>query len=95
MERLSFQDEIARNKRNSIVLTSSVIFITVALVFSVSYIFASEYILVILPVALIFMLIFAYGSYIYGAQIVLSSTGAQQADDREHLYLRNVVEGLA
>lgn len=95
MERLSFHDEIARNRRKSILLASTLSVITVALVYSFAYIFAPEYLYVVLPLSLIFMVIYSYSSWMYGDQVVLRTTGARPAEGREYVYLRDTVEGLS
>ncbi|MCL4435887.1 MAG: M48 family metalloprotease [Thaumarchaeota archaeon] len=95
MQRLSFQDEIARNKRNSIVLIASAIVFLIGLVYFFGYIFAPGYLLFILPFASIFVLIYIYGDYMYGDRIVLSAVHAQPAEGREYQYLRDTVEGLS
>lgn len=95
MERRSFHDEIARNRRKSIFLAFTLSIITVALVYSFAYIFAPEYLYVVLPLSLIFMVIYSYSSWMYGDQVVLRTTGARPAEGREYVYLRDTVEGLS
>jgi len=95
MERRSFHDEIGRNRRKSILLASTLSIITVALVYSFAYIFAPEYLYVVLPLSLIFVVIYSYSSWMYGDQVVLRTTGARPAEGREHIYLRDTVEGLS
>ena len=91
----SLYDEISRNKRSSILLASVLSLITVALIFSFSYIFAPEYLYFILPLSLVFVVGYSYSSWMYGDQVVLSATGAVPAEGREHIYLRDTVEGLS
>jgi len=95
MQRLSFQDEIAKNKRNSILLIISAAAVIVGLVYFFAYIFAPSYLLFILPFSVIFILIYIYGDYMYGDSIVLAATHAKPAEGREHQYLRDTVEGLS
>jgi len=91
----SLYDEISRNKRSSILLASVLSLITVALIFSFSYIFAPEYLYIVLPFSLVFVVGYSYSSWMYGDQVVLSATGAVPAEGREHIYLRDTVEGLS
>ncbi|VVB56933.1 Protease HtpX [uncultured archaeon] len=49
----------------------------------------------ILPVALVFALIYAAGGYFYGDSIVLAVHGAKPADPQADAYVYNTVEGLA
>ncbi len=95
MERRSFRDEIVRNRRKSILLASTLSVIIVALVYSFAYIFAPEYIYVVLPMSLLFVVVYSYSSWMYGDQVVLRTTGARPAEGREHIYLRDTVEGLS
>jgi heat shock protein HtpX len=95
MERRSFHDEIGRNRRSSILLIIVLTLIVVVLAASIAYAFAPEYLIIVLPISLIFMLAYSYGSYMYGDQVVLSATKARPADEREHLFLRDTVEGLS
>ena len=66
METQSLYDEISKNKRSSILLASVLSIITVALIFALSYIFAPEYLYVILPFSLVFVVGCSYSSWIYG-----------------------------
>ena len=91
----SLYDEISRNKRSSILLASVLSIIIVALLFSFSYIFAPEYLYVVLPLSLVFVVGYSYSSWMYGDQVVISATGAVPAEGREHIYLRDTVEGLS
>ena len=95
MERRSFHDEITRNRRKSILLASTLSIIIVALVYSFAYIFAPEYLYIVLPLSLIFVVIYSYSSWMYGDQVVLRTTGARPAEGREYVYLRDTVEGLS
>lgn len=95
MERHSFHDEITRNRRKSILLASTLSIIIVALVYSFAYIFAPGYLYVVLPLSLIFVVIYSYSSWMYGDQVVLRTTGAKPAEGREYVYLRDTVEGLS
>jgi heat shock protein HtpX len=95
MERRSFHDEMARNRRKSILLASTLSIIIVALVYSFAYLFAPEYVYVVLPVSLLFVVVYSYSSWMYGDQVVLRTTGARPAEGPEHIYLRDTVEGLS
>lgn len=94
-KRLSLFDEIAKNKRKSILLMLLVALVLGALVYLISFLFAPEFALVILLFAGIFIIVDALVSYNYGDKIVLKSVGAYPADPVKHVYLINTVEGLA
>ena len=87
MERVSFYDEIARNRRKSILLSLILIIIIAILATTISYMWAPEYVIIVLPISIIFMAIYTYSSYMYGDQVVLSSTGARAAEGNEYIYL--------
>ncbi len=95
MERRSFHDEIKRNRRKSIILASTLSIIIIALVYAFAYIFAPEYLYIILPMSFLFVIVYSYSSWMYGDQVVLRTTGARPAEGREHIYLRDTVEGLS
>ncbi|UCH58081.1 MAG: M48 family metallopeptidase [Candidatus Bathyarchaeota archaeon] len=95
MGRLSFRDEIARNKRSSILLASTLSVIVVALASILSYLLAPGYLIVVLPLTLLVVVGYSYSSYMYGDQVVLRATGAKPAEGREYLHLRDTVEGLS
>jgi heat shock protein HtpX len=95
MQRISFQDEIARNKRSSLLLAVLVSVILFALVFILVYILVPGAIMLALPVALGLIVLYAYASYRFGDAVVLASTHARPAEGRAYQYLRDTVEGLS
>jgi len=95
MAHTSFQDEIARNKRNSLILVILVSVILFVLVFTFSYILAPDFIVLTLPISLFFIVLYTFGSYNYGDSVILSATNAKPAEGTEYQYLRDVVEGVS
>ena len=95
MGRLDIRDEMARNRRASVLLIVVVAAVVVGLAYTLVLLFAPEYLIFVLPFSLIFMAIYTYSSYMYGDQVVLSTTGAVPAEGREYVYLRDTVEGLS
>jgi heat shock protein HtpX len=95
MARRTFFEEQRRNRRNSILLAIVVSLFLFALIYTFAEIFAPEAIALVLPLSLILIFIYTWGSYQYGDQIVLSSTHARPAEGNEFIYLNNVVEGLS
>ncbi|MFH1229396.1 MAG: M48 family metallopeptidase [Candidatus Aenigmatarchaeota archaeon] len=95
MEKVNVFDQISRNKRNSVLLGSLVLVILLALVYSISELFAPGFALVILAFAVVFVVIDIFVSYNYGDQVVLRSVGAKPADDVRNRYIVDTVEGLA
>jgi len=95
MARISFHDEIARNKRSSLLLVVLVSAILFALLFILVYILAPEFIVLALPLSLGLIVIYSYGSYSHGDSVILSATNARPAEGREYQYLRDTVDGLS
>ncbi|MEM4633699.1 MAG: M48 family metalloprotease [Candidatus Anstonellaceae archaeon] len=94
MQRISFYDEIAANKRNSIILIAAVFLLAFVSIYAFSWVFlgGSE-----LGFAISLLLASAYIviTYSFADKIVLSLSGAREAKKEEYPYLVNVVEGLS
>jgi heat shock protein HtpX len=95
MQRISFRDEIARNKRSSLLLAVLVSVILFALVFILVYILVPGASMIALPAALGLIVLYAYASYRFGDAVVLASTHVRPAEGRAYQYLRDTVEGLS
>jgi len=95
MERRSFHDEQARNKRDSILLAIVVSVVLLVLIVSISYMFAPSSVAFMVPLGIMFTGIYTWSSYQYGDKVVLMSTNAQPAEGNRYIYLNDTVEGLA
>ena len=97
MNRISFYDQIAKNRRSSFFLSVIVFSFLVALIYVVSEIFIPELSLLFLIVSMIMVFLYTYSTYNYGDSIVLAATKAQPIDenDPKYVHLVNVVEGLS
>jgi len=95
MARPTFYDEQKKNRRDSILLAIVVSLVLFGLVYFFAYIFAPEALVFVLPLSLILIVAYTWGSYQYGPQIVISSTHARPAEGNEFIYLNNVAEGLS
>jgi len=95
MAKTSFSDEIAKNKRLSLVLAIAVSLILFFLVYFIVYFFLPELVVIALPISILLIVIYTYSSYRFGDSIVLSTTNAKLAQPREHQYLLDTVEGLS
>jgi len=95
MTQRTFYDEQKRNRRDSLLLAIVVSLFLFGLVYVFAYIFAPEALVFVLPLSLILIFLYTWGSYQYGDKIVLSSTGARPAVGNEFIYLNNVAEGLS
>ncbi len=95
MERISFHDQIARNKRNSAVLIIFIVSLVVGLAYAIGYIFLPGLAIFFLIFATIWMGAHVFVSYNYGDRVVIKATNAKPADPVKHVYLINTVEGLS
>ncbi|WNZ29575.1 MAG: M48 family metalloprotease [Candidatus Bathyarchaeota archaeon] len=95
MAKTSFSDEVAKNKRFSVILAVVVSLFLFFLIYFIVYFFIPEFVLVVLPVSILFIVIYTYSSYRFGDSIVLSTTNAKPADPIKHRYLLDTVEGLS
>lgn len=95
MVKSTFSDEIAKNKRLSILLAITVSLILFFLIYFIMYFLIPELILVALPISAFFIIIYTYSSYRFGDTVVLSATNAKPADTKEYQYLRDTIEGLS
>ncbi len=95
MERISFYDQIDRNKRNSILLI--LLIFAVLLVFSwvIAQIYDPGATFIIMIFGIIISLIYTWGTYYYSDRIVISTVNARPAEGPEYRHLQNMVEGLS
>jgi len=95
MSKISFHDQMTKNRRQSILLSFFVFLILLALVYVIAEIFAPGYSLIVVGFASIFIGIYILMTYRYGDQILLTATNAKPATGNEYVFLRNTVEGLS
>jgi len=95
MEKISFYEQISKNKRDSLLLIIALFFIIAVLVYVLGDIYAPGAGFVFLIIALVITVIHTIFSYYYGDRVVLMSVNARSADPRKDIYLVNTVEGLA
>lgn len=93
--RLSFRDEIARNKRNSFLLISIVLLVLLALVYAISAVVSPEYTFIILIVGTIITILYVVISYYKSADIAIASVGAKKASHSHYKRYHDLVEGIA
>jgi heat shock protein HtpX len=95
MAQTSFSDEIAKNKRSSLLLAIIVSLILFFLIYFIIYLLIPELVLIALPISTIIIITYTYSSYRFGDTVVLSATNAKPAQAREYQYLRDTIEGLS
>jgi heat shock protein HtpX len=94
-ERLSFYDEIGRNKRNSILLIIVVFLLIIFIGYVVGEIYDPTLSVLFIIVAAVIAILQVLNSYYNGDKIVLAATGAKEAAYEDQRVLHNLVEGLA
>jgi heat shock protein HtpX len=97
MEKISFYDQISRNKRDSVLLGALVFSFLIGLVYVIAMILTPGFSFGFLTIAGIMIILYSYASYSYGDKVVLAATKARpiKENDRRYVHLINVVEGLS
>lgn len=95
--KVSFQDRISKNRKDSLLLSLVVFSVLVGLIYIIGAIFVPELSIIFLAFAVIFVFIYIYSTYNYGDRVVLAASGAKEIDydDRKYVHLMNVAEGLS
>ena len=93
MERISFHDQISRNKTKSIFLIIIVFAVLIALSYVIGLIF-TDYFFIILIFGIIITIIYVLTSYYNSDKIALASVNAKQASYQEYRQLHHLVEGI-
>ncbi|MEM0465704.1 MAG: M48 family metallopeptidase [Candidatus Pacearchaeota archaeon] len=91
--RISFYDQIKRNKISSFFLLIIIFGVLFSLIFVIGLAFGVD-IFFILIIATIISLLYVWGSYYYSDKIAIASVGAKQADPNIHKQFYHTVEGL-
>jgi heat shock protein HtpX len=92
--RVDFNDQIARNKRNSFFLMLIVFVVLVALGYAISFVFSGEYFFFIMVVAIIFSIFYVVFNFYNSDKIAIASVSGKEASRKEHKQYYDLVEGL-
>jgi heat shock protein HtpX len=95
LEKLSFHDEIEKNKRDSILLVFIVFIVVLILGYTIGMVYDPAISTVFIVIAAIIAFVQIIFSYYNGDKVVLASTGAREAKYEDYRNLHNSVEGLA
>jgi len=95
MERISFYDQIASNKRKSVFLMVMVFIVLLALGYVISMAFEPGYFFFIMAISIIFSISYLLISYYNSDRIALASVNAKPASKEQHRQYYSTVEGLA
>tara|TARA_Y100000310_G_scaffold94081_1_gene91713 strand:- start:8210 stop:9106 length:897 start_codon:yes stop_codon:yes gene_type:complete len=93
-QRLSFQEEIRKNKIQSFFLITIVLFVLLILVYVIGFLMGPNYFLFILIFGTIFSLIYVVGGYYKSADLAIASVGAKKASQKEYRNFHHIIEGL-
>jgi len=93
MERISFHDQIARNKRKSVFLIISIFLVIILLGYIIALIYSDAFWLIIMA-ATIFSIIYVTAGYYNSDSIALASVNAKKASQEEYRQYHHIVEGL-
>lgn len=95
MQRISFQDEINKNKAKSVVLMALIIVILIALGYVISMLFDPSYFFIIMILSIIISLSYTLISYYRADKIALASVSAKPASSIHHRQLISCVENMS
>ena len=94
VERISFYEEIRRNKINSYFLIGIVLVVLLALVYTIGFALGGDYFWMILILGTIISLVYVVGGYYKSAELAVASVNAKLANGSEYRQYHNIVEGL-
>ena len=94
MDRISFHDQISRNKRKSIFLIFLVFVVLIALGYTISFAVSPDYFFFIMIASIVISISYILISYYSSDKIALASVGAKVANPSQFRQYYNSVEGL-
>jgi heat shock protein HtpX len=94
-ERLSFYEEIRRNKIHSYILIGIVLIVLLALVYVIALAVGTESFFFILIIGTIISILYVVGGYYKSAQLALKSVNAKPASEVQYRQYYHLVEGLS
>jgi heat shock protein HtpX len=92
--RLSFHEEIRKNKIQSFFLIGIVLIILLALAYTIGFAIGGDYFFIILIVGTIISILYVVGGYYKSADLAIASVNAKRASGTEYRQYHNIVEGL-
>ncbi|MFA5060723.1 MAG: M48 family metallopeptidase [Candidatus Pacearchaeota archaeon] len=94
-QRLSFYDEIKKNKRHSNLLVGVVMLVLLLLVYVIAMVVGTDYFFFILIAGTIISVLYVVCGYYKSAQLALVSVNAKPASETQYRQYHHLVEGLA
>ncbi len=92
-QHISFYEQIARNKRNSIILMAIIIAVFILLAYVIGLIYQQDAFFILI-IGIIVSISYVLISYYNSDKIALASVGAKPASYEEYKQLHHIVEGL-
>jgi len=93
-QRISFHDEIAKNKRSSYLLIGAVLAILLALIYSISFAIGGDYFFIIIIAGTAISILYVVGGYYKSADLSIASVNAKPAQGEQYRQYHNIIEGL-
>jgi len=94
IERISFYDQISRNKWKSFFLIFVIFLVFLIFGFVIGKIFGGDYFFIIMIVSIIISILYIWLGYYNSDKIALASVNAKPAEPRVYREYHNIVEGL-
>ena len=92
--RLSFHEEIRKNKISSFFLIGIVLIVLLALVYSIGFIMGGDFFFIILIFGTIISIIYVTAGYYKSADLAIAASNAKKATGPEYRQYNDIVEGL-
>ena len=92
--RLSFHEEIRKNKISSFFLIGIVLVVLLALIYTIGFIMGGDYFFIILIFGTIIAIVYVTAGYYKSADLAIASVNAKKATGPEYRQYHNIVEGL-
>lgn len=93
-QRLSFRDEIAKNKRNSYFLVTTILIVFLALTYTIAAIIGGDLFFIILIIGIAISITYIVIGFYKSADIAIKSANAKPATQSQYREYHNIVEGL-
>lgn len=93
--RVSFYDQISKNKLKSVLLIIIVFIVLIVLGTVIGLALGPDYFLFVMIITIIISILYVWLGYYYSANIALSSVHAKEASEQEFPMYHNIIEGLS
>jgi len=92
--RISFYEDIRKNKIQSFFLITIVFAVLLALAYTIGFVVGGDFFWMILIIGTIISLIYVVGGYYKSAELAIMSVNAKLADQTTYRQFHNIIEGL-